>query len=163
MAGGLKGFLDLVDAKLEQAYAYIAPDNSQHRKTFLRGLDRVVEQFESGKPRGGASRQWSANNNVVRFEPKLLGNAVKVDGKTVFHIPAERFVGAIGELRKSVEAGELDEALGEAYSKGVKASDEREARQPRQKSAGSVRTGWSEERRAKFEATQAAKKAAKGQ
>jgi hypothetical protein len=159
---GLKGFLDLVDAKLEQAYAYVAPDHTSHRKPFLRGLDKVIEQFESGKPRGGASRQWSANNNVVRFEPKLLANPVKVDGKTVFHIPAERFTHAIGELRKSVEAGDLDEALGEAYAGGVKASGEREARQPRQRSAGSVRTGWSEERRAKFEATQAAKKAAKG-
>lgn len=154
----LKSFLSLVDDKLAEAFHYVAPDKTKHRKPFIKGLDKVVEQFEEGKPRGGASAQWSANNNVVHFTPKLVNVPVTLEGKNEFFIPTERFRDAIVELRKEAEAGELDDALHEAYE-GASKGSARETR--RDSSTGSVRAGWSDERRAKFQASVAARKANK--
>lgn len=153
----LKGFLALNDKTLAEQYAYVAPDKTRHRKPFLNGLTRAETAFNEGKQPRGESAQWSAANNIVRFTPKLGTSPVAIEGETVFHIPAERFPNAIAELRKSVEAGELDDTLHAIVEKGG-SGKVRVARDP---NAGSVRAGWSEERRARFAATQAAKKAAK--
>lgn len=148
----LKDFLSLHDPKLAETYEYVAPNKTLNRKPFLSGLTLVERQFGEGRqPRNG---MWSANNNVVRFEPKLGSSPVKIEGETVFHIPAERFAGALASLRKEVEAGTLDDALHEA----VEATGKRNAGEKIDPSVGSVRAGWSPERRAKFEASIAAKK-----
>ncbi len=153
----LKGFLALNDKTLAEQYAYVAPDKTRHRKPFLAGLAKAETAFGEGKqPRGGTA-MWSAANNIVRFTPKLAGTPIAIEGETVFHIPAERFPNAIAELRKSVEAGELDDTL-HAAVEGASKGGTKVARDP---NAGSVRAGWSEERRQRFAASIAAKKAAK--
>lgn len=157
----LKDFLTLADDKLAEAFEYVAPDKSKHRTPFLRGLDQVKTQYEEGKPRGGNSAQWSANNNVVRFTPKLVGKPVAIGGKTEFHYPSGRFGDALADLRKAVEAGELDDALHEAFEGMVREQEKRDGGKPRDPSIGSVRAGWSKERREKFEASVAARRAAK--
>lgn len=154
------GFLALVDDKLSEAFAYVAPDFTKVRATFLRGLAKVESTFNEGKQSNNPQSQWSANNNVVRFTPKMMSAPVKLHGKDEFHIPSERFLNALAELRKEVEAGEHDTVLHEAESGAMKASAGRGS-DARMQQAGSVRAGWSPERRAKYEATQAAKKGGK--
>lgn len=153
----LKGFLALVDDKLSEAFHYVAPDKTRARKPFLSALDKAKAQFEEGKQPRGANALWSAKNNIVHFTPKLSGKPVAIEGKSEFFIPAERFPNAIAELRKEVESGALDDTLhdiseGDPLAGGVKLSGHRLESKPQ-------RAGWSPERRAKFEATQAAKKA----
>lgn len=167
----LKGFLALVDDKLSEAFEYVAPDKTKGRKPFLSALDKAKAQFEEGKQPRGANAMWSANNKVVRFTPKIAGVPVSIDGKSVFHVPQERFVGALAELRKEVEAGDHDEALHDAGHKKGKSKraplDLTGAmgveRHMIDYSDKPQRAGWSPERRAKYEATQAAKKAEKAE
>lgn len=152
---GLKDFLALNDKALAKQYEYVAPDKTIHRKTFLIGLNTVERQFGEGRqPRSG---MWSAKNNVVRFEPKLSNAPVEIEGETVFHIPSERFLDALATLRKETEAGTLDDALHATHEHGVKQN----AGQKVDDRAGSVRAGWSPERRERFAASIAAKRANK--
>ncbi|GAA0452659.1 MULTISPECIES: hypothetical protein [Sphingomonas] len=157
----LKGFLALVDDKLSEAFHYVAPDKTKHRKPFLSALDKAAKQFDEGKQPRGANALWSANNNTVRFMPKLAGVPVMIEGKSEFFIPAERFPNALAELRKDVEAGELDETLHNAskgksdpLAGGVKLTSHAITPKPK-------RAGWSPERRARFAESVAARKAAK--
>ncbi|MDD1452675.1 hypothetical protein NHF48_019860 [Sphingomonas sp. H160509] len=158
----LKGFLALVDEKLSEAFHYVAPDKTKHRKPFIAALDKAKAQFDDDKPPRGDKAMWSINNKVVHFTPKLGANPVKIhEGKSAFFIPSERFPNALAELRKDVEAGELDSELHEAaegdlLAGGVKLSGHRVERSDKP-----ARAGWSPERRAKYEATQAAKKGGK--
>lgn len=152
----LEAFLALTDKKLAEKYEYVAPDLSKARKPFIAALDKAKAQFDEDKPPRGANAWWSANNGVVRFTPKLDGEPFAINGETVFDMPIERFPDALAKLRASVEAGELDDAL----SADPATNPQRFARV--QSSAKPSRAGWSKERREKYEATQAAKKAAKG-
>lgn len=155
------GFLALTDDKLAEAYNYVAPDYTKLRATFLRGLAKAEAAFNEGKQHGGAASQWSANNNVVKFTPKLVNKPVVIGGKSEHLIPAERFPHALAELRKEVEAGKHDETLASVEKEAIDLSNLNLTSHRLSQRAGSVRAGWSDERRARFNATQAAKKAAK--
>lgn len=152
---GLKDFLALNDKALAKQYDYVAPDKTIHRKSFLIGLTTVERQFGEGRqPRSG---MWSAKNDVVRFEPKLSNAPVEIEGETVFHIPSERFLDALKTLRTEVEAGTLDDALHAAHEGAVAKSSPSKV----DDRVGSVRAGWSPERRERFAASIAAKRANK--
>lgn len=145
-------FLALTDDALADAYNVVPIDPAKARKPFLRALDKALKQFEDGKQPRGENALWSANNNIVKFTPKVGGTAVELDGKTEFHIPSERFETAISELRKSIEAGDLDDALSADAGGRASSSTPRPSKQ---------RAGWSPERRAAFEKRIAERKAAK--
>lgn len=150
------GFFDFIDDTLEKAYQYVAPDHTAHRKPFVKGLKRVIETFEGGRQPRGDSAMWSASNNVVRFIPKIANRQVMLkEGKPVYYVPAERFVDAVKNLIEEVEAGKHDDALAKAKDAGSKGETDT-------RGVGTVRAGWTAERRARYEATQAAKKAQKG-
>lgn len=152
----LKGFLALNDKALAEQYEYVAPNKAIHRKPFLAGLAKVEKAFGEGKQPRGSTAMWSAANNVVRFSPKIGGTPVAIEGETVFYYPAERFLEALADLKREVEAGELDDTLHSAVENvGTRAAARGDS------AIGRVRAGWSPERRAKFEATQARKKADK--
>lgn len=155
----LKEFLALTDKSLAEKFDYVAPDLTKARKPFIAALDKAAKQFGEGKQPRGANALWSANNNVVRFTPKLGGAPVSINGETVHEIEDAKFPAALKAIRDAVEAGELDEALHDASESksdplagGVKLSAH---------SVTPKRAGWSAERRQRYEATQAAKKAAK--
>lgn len=163
MAGG---FFDFIDDKLEEAYKYVEPDNTRHRAPFVKALRRTLESFKEGRQPRGDNGMWSAANNVVRFIPKLGATYVPLKAdKPVFYVPDTKFPDAIEGLIKEVEAGTHDDALAKAYESrgkgdllagGVKLSGHRVERSDKP-----ARAGWSPERRAKYEATQAAKKGGK--
>lgn len=162
----LKDFLALADKKLSEAFHYVAPDKTKHRKPFLAALDKVKAQFEEGKQPRGANAMWSANNNTVRFAPKLGGKPVVIEGEHEHFFPTERFPDALAKLRAEVEAGGLDDTLHDASESGIDPlagglNLSAHAIQRREANRKPERAGWSPERRAKFEATQAAKKANK--
>ena len=82
-----------------------------------------------------------------------------IDGLYSFLIPSERFADAVGSLKKAIENGEADASLKDKATGtgGVKTTRApRKAREP-----GTGGAGWSDERRAKFAQTVAARKAAK--
>jgi len=146
----LRDFIALIDEKLHDVFVATAPDPSKARKPVLKAIERAKAQFEAGKQPRGDSKWWSANNNVVHFTPNIDGKPLDF-GKRFNTIPAERFVQALDHLRDAVEKGELDEMITSEGSTRAK---------PVSATAGKKRAGWSDERKAKFAATQAAKKAA---
>ncbi len=149
----LKDFLSLVDDKLRDAFHKVVPDHTKARMQLIKSIDKATKQFNEGKQPRGASKWWSAQNNVVEFTPNLNGKPISIGGKTKSYIPAERFPNALDHLRASVEAGELDGQLAKSND-----TDATTPRKIREKGEGGSGKGWSPERRARFEASIAARK-----
>jgi len=148
----LKDLLALADDKLHEVFSSKPHDPSKARAPILKGIDRTAKQFAQTEPVRG--RKWfKVANSVVE-----LTLPFSISGKSTFYIPSERFPDFLEKLKSSVEAGELDKEI-EAGA-GATPPQARE-RKPRS-DAGQGRNGWSEERRAKFAATVAARNAAKG-
>ncbi len=144
--------LKLADDSLQTAFNTKPFDPTKARKTTLEGIARTVDQFKSATPVKG--RKWfKTNNGVVALTlPFMIGD------KSSFFIPSERFNDFMTALKKSVTAGELDEAI----KLGVTKSDQVETIQSKRSGgAGKPRAGWSPERRAQQAATIAARNAAK--
>lgn len=137
---GLKDALALVDDKLEKLFHERKPDPTKERAKFIKGIDRTGEQFHATEPVKG--RKWfSVRNSIVKFTPPHA-----IGGKTDHHIPSERFPDFLKHLRTATEAGELDDVL---VSGGTAT-----AGRSRRSSGG----GWTPERRARYQATMAAKR-----
>lgn len=138
----LKTLLALADDKLADLFNRKPHDPTKARKKALQGIDKTHAQFHATEPQKG--RKWFTHKNeVVKFHPPF-----PIAGKSEHFVPSERFPDYLTHLRGAVEAGELDDALNEAPpTPSVR------------KSSGGA--GWSPERRAKFAATQAAKKVKK--
>lgn len=163
----LADILSLVDDKLSKVYEKVSYDPAKDRAKFVKRIDATREKFLQTEPARGA-KDYSVANGVVRYSPTLSGNPVSVGGKTVLHIPSERFGGDfLPKLKAAVEAGELDAEI-EAAANGDKITKHRtnirtvNDGDERMREPGSGR-GWSDERRAAFAATIAARKAAKGE
>lgn len=134
----LKSLLGLVDDKLADVFHRKAHDPSKARNKVLKGIDKAHDQFHATKPAGG--KKWFVHkNDVVRFSPPFA-----VAGKSEHYVPSAQFPDFLGHLRKAVEAGELDNAIGQPVERST-------SRGP------SKGTPWTDERRAKFAATRAAK------
>lgn len=147
----LKSFLDFTDDKLAKDHSTPAFDAQRARAGLVKVIDRAATSFSEGKTTG--KRSWSVNRNVVEFTLP-----VALDGKTTFYIPAERFPDALSKLKAAVEKGEADSALEAANGDDDQPKAARRQSKPRE--AGD-RPGWSEDRRARFQASIAARKAAK--
>ena len=138
----LSDLLKLADEKLADLFHKKQHNPEKARNPILRGIDRTRNQFESAIPIRG--KKWfKVSNNVVAFSPPF-----DIGGKSLHYIPSERFPDYLAHLRQAVEAGELDDSLGQAPAT---------KRKPRP-SAGKP---WTPERRAKFAASVAARTKAK--
>lgn len=147
----LNKFLALSDAKLEAKFNETKPDPAKLRKPILKRLDATINQLEATEPTKGR-KMWSLKNGVVRLDlPFAVGQ------ESSFLIPSERAVDAVRELRASIESGELDDALLASNEGGtVEAKPKRQ----RKTGGGDGAPGWSPERRARFQASIEARKAA---
>lgn len=154
----LKDILALVDDKLGDVFRTVAYTPDRDRQKFAARIDATKEKFLQTEPPRG-KKDFSVANNVVEYRP-TLGGPVKIGGKDVSYVPAERFGDFLTGLKAAVMAGELDKEL-EAAGKGDTATTTRAPRVKSQGTGGGGR-GWSEERRAAFAATIAARNAAKG-
>lgn len=138
----LKSLLGLVDEKLADVFNRKVHDPSKARNKVLKGIDKTYEQFHATEPARG--KKWFVHrNDVVRFSPPFV-----VAGKPEHYVPSAQFPDFLGHLRKAVEAGELDDAIGQPVARST-------GRGP------AKGTPWTPERRAKFSATRAAKAKAK--
>ena len=150
----LKDFLSLADDKLHEVFAKKAYDPQKDRERMVKRLDTANNQFQSATPTKG-QKIWKIANGVVELTlPFFIG------GKSVFHLPSERFSDAIKHLKEAVLAGDADEHL----KAGAQSGSDKPARIKREptSSGGDGGRSWSPERKAKFAATIAARNAAKG-
>lgn len=155
----LKDILALVDDKLGDVFRTVAYTPDRDRQKFADRIDATKAKFLATEPPRG-KKDFSVANNVVEYRPTLNGGPVKIGGKDVSYVPAERFGDFLDGLKAATLAGEIDKEL-EAAGKGDAATPTRAPRVKSQGGSGGGR-GWSEERRAAFAATIAARNAAKG-
>ena len=147
----IKDLLSLADDKLHEVFSKKPHDPVKAREKVLAGIDRTKSQFGQTEPVKG--RKWfRVNNNVVELTLPL-----EVGGKRTLYIPGERFDEFLTKFRASVHAGDLDKEI-EASLANEPAP---RASASSASSAGTGRSGWSEERRARYNASVAARKAAK--
>lgn len=129
------------------------------RTNLLKIVDKVEKQFTSGQTKG--PRRWKIQNNRVELEMPT-----PVDGISKFYRTVEAFPSFLKDLRQSINDGEADSALEEASNEPVITKVRKSVRSSgggdpvfRGKASGS--RGWSDERRAKFQASIAARNAGK--
>ena len=147
----LKDFLSLADDKLHEVFAKKDYDPAKDRAAMIKRLDTAHTQFQSATPIKGRKMFKIANGVVELTLPFEIG------GKSVFHLPTERFADAIQHLKDAVGQGEAD---GHLKSGATNVAAPRQARKPDAPRYSEGTRGWSDERRAKFAATVAARKAA---
>ena len=157
---------------LADIIAKLSPDNAKlfhhdpdaNRRPVLERLAKNREAFNdpSKKVRG----RWFeiGNNQVVAFTPtRPDGQPIVIDGQSVTFWKADEFPGILDAFEAAIKAGEIDDQLEGSTPAGASLPTRqltKKARKPRSDAGGSRE--WSEERRAKFAETIAARKAAKG-
>ncbi|PTW49326.1 hypothetical protein C8J25_101834 [Sphingomonas faeni] len=148
----------LIDPKLKETFERKAYDPAKDRKWLVGRLEASKTQFGSTETtRGGGAKWWKLANGVVAFSPTRSDKMpLVVNGQTTLFIPSEHFVTFVDHMIAAVNAGEFDKELTSDTTNGttVKVRVPRKAKEP-----GAEPTGWSAERRAKFDATMAARKA----
>lgn len=150
----LKDFIALADDKLHEVFAKKAYDPRRERAAMVKRLDTAHAQFTADAPTRGR-KMWKVNNGVVELTlPFAIG------GKSVFHMPSERFADAIQHLKDAIGKGEADTELEAHAGRGGDAAAA--PRASRETSTPRYATGsrsWSPERRARFQETIAARNA----
>lgn len=150
----LKDFLSLADDNLKTAYHKAAFNIEKARADVVARLKKAEEQFMATEPTRGR-KMFKVNNNVVE-----LTLPFHVDGKNVLYIPSERFADALRKLSEAVGKGEADKEIEAGVASDSETPRSRAPRAPRAAGSGGGK-GWTEERRARFAETIAARKAAK--
>ncbi|MDR6146152.1 hypothetical protein QE363_001945 [Sphingomonas sp. SORGH_AS870] len=154
----LKDIFNLFDDKLADVFAKKAYDPAKDRAKLVKRLETQKAKFLATEPARGA-KDFKIANGVVEFRPVLPGgHPLVLGGKEVNYVPSERFADVLDKLIAEVQAGEVDDQL-EGKEGSAPMPRARTARAPREGGG----KGWSEERRAAYAATIAARKAAKGQ
>lgn len=146
----IKDLLALADDKLKDVFSKVEYDPAKDRARHAAAIDKDAASFTNGATRG--KRQWKAGNNVVEYTSRF-----PIQGKTTHYIPSNMFSDFLSKLKALVSDGTFDKDF-EAAQAG---DAEKTTRAPRAKREGGG-AGWSEERRQRFAASIAARKAAKG-
>lgn len=152
----------LIDPKLEETFNKKAYDPAKDREWVIARLESAKTQFASTEGgRGGGRKMWKLANGVVAFSPiRKDGMSLVVNGQTTVFIPSERFNDFLNAMIEAVQAGEFDKELAADTTAGTTVKVARKPRAARADGSG-VGAGWSEERRQRFAASIAARKAAK--
>jgi hypothetical protein len=156
----LKDIFTLFDDTLADVFAKKAYDPTKDREKLIKRLEAQKAKFLATEPAKGR-KDFSIANGVVEFRPTLAnGHPLVLNGKEANYVPSERFADVLDYLIDEVKSGQVDDQLA---GKEGSAPLPKAARAPRAKREGaSGGSGWSEERRAAFAKTIAARKAAKG-
>ncbi|MBM6577139.1 hypothetical protein KCP91_12220 [Microvirga sp. SRT01] len=104
------------DNTLAETFSSKPHDPTKARQPLLRGIDVAKRQFEAGQVKG-PNRWWSSRNKVVAFTPKLEGRPFLINGVGTNHMPEERFVEFLNEMRSHVDAGDFDAVIA-SHGKG---------------------------------------------
>ncbi|KTT98684.1 hypothetical protein [Sphingomonas sanguinis] len=156
----LKDLLALADKKLQDVFHTKAYDPGSDRERTILRIEDQRAKFLATEPAKG-KKDFVVQNKVVQYSPVVpRAGALVIAGETTHYIPSERFTDFLDVLKTEIANGNLDRELEAAHSEESKAAKStRSARAPREGGG----KGWSEERRAAYAATIAARKAAKGQ
>lgn len=149
----------LIDPALKETFDRKAYDPAKDRAWVVGRLEAAKTQFASTETtRGGGAKWWKLSNGVVAFSPvRKDGMPLVVNGQTTNFIPGERFGDFVAAMIEAVNAGEFDKELAAETTNGTTVKVPSKPRASRTSTGGGA--GWSEERRAKFAATVAARKA----
>lgn len=167
-------FLDkinaLLDPKLKETFERKEYDPSKDRAWVVARLETTKTQFGSTETtRGGGAKWWKLSNGVVAFSPvRADRQPLVINGQTTNFIPAERFAEFVDHVIAAVNGGEFDKELKADSTAGktvkISSSLARKTTSDRvrvRQDGSEVGKGWSEERRAKYAATVAARNAGK--
>ena len=145
----IKDLLSLADDKLKETFAKREYDPTKDRAKHVKAIEGDERSFGNPEPTKGR-KAWKASNNVVEYTSRF-----PIGGKTTHYVPSERFSDFLERLKNLITEGHFDKDFETAAANGEAAP--RASRAPRKPREGGS-SGWSEERRAKFEATMAARK-----
>jgi hypothetical protein len=117
-------FLKLTDDKLAQDFNK-KPEKDlmpARRSKVLEGIDKALASIKAGEDnpkRGSYSTKEGVSKATLRFGSRKLA----VKGTDEFFVPRERLQDFYTQARKSVEAGELDDAIKAALAGKTEASN----------------------------------------
>ena len=164
----LKDLLAKIDHNLAEIFHTVKYDPTKDRAKFAKRVLDTKTKFESGSSKG--RKDYSVDNGVVAYRPTYNDHAIDIadlsenEFKAAF-IKVEQFPSALDDLVDAVNQGELDDQLEMArapatfkltsHMKTRVGSDVRSVR-----ADGSSTREWSQERRDRYNASSAARKAA---
>jgi hypothetical protein len=147
------------DTPHREAFNQKPYDAEKARAPLLKRIDKALERFNSSSPSKATS--WMRTENG-HYEFKL---PFAIKGRDTWYRPAETFAAVLEKLKEQIAAGTHDDDIKAANAAdpamAATSTTTRKARAPRA-SSGEGGSGWSPQRREKFLATVAARKAAQG-
>ena len=107
----MTSFLELIDNTLGTHFHTPVYDPKAGQKKLVRVIDLAAKQHSENITRA-PNRSWATgNNNAISFAPKIDGKPVRIGGKEINYVPAERFQDFLSGLKAAVEAGDLDKEI----------------------------------------------------
>lgn len=107
----MTSFLELIDNTLGTHFHTPVYDPKVGQKKLVRVIDLAAKQHKEGITRA-PNRSWAVgNNNAISFAPKIDGKPVRIGGKEINYVPAERFQDFLTKLKAAVEAGDLNKEI----------------------------------------------------
>ena len=101
----------LVDKTLGTNFDAPQYDPKKGRDKLVKAIDAAGKQHTNGSTKA-PNRAWKlGGNNAIRFVPKLNGNEILLDDGHPVFVPAEHFQTFLGQLKSSVQAGDLDKEI----------------------------------------------------
>ncbi len=136
---GISDLLAMADDKLHELFQSKPHDPTRARDKVVKQIDRTKVQFGDKSSKG---KKWFRHaNGVVELTLPFA-----IDGKQTFYLHTNKFEAFLDGLKSEVTSGSLDKEINEPVEPTARAA---------RVSSGK---GWTDERRARFKATMAAKK-----
>lgn len=124
-----------IDSKLGTNFEAPVYDPQKGRDKLTKVIDTAAKQHSEGSTRA-PNRTWKAGgNNAIRFVPVLNGNQIMLDDGKAAYGPAEHFQKFLGQLKASVQKGDLDKEI-KAALEAKKGSSTTTARTTSSKDSG---------------------------
>ena len=140
------------DEKAREAYHTKPFDIEGARAKAAKWLDKIGEQISSGATRG--KRNWSHSNNSFHIQLPFAHNGVDA-----VHRAGDKVADYLKSFKEAIVGGKFDDSIRAHHeSTDTTATPVKTTRKPREGGGGK---GWSEERRARFAASIAARNAEK--
>jgi hypothetical protein len=155
----IKDMLSLADDKLHEVFSRKPFDPTKHRKALQKRLQASHDQYTSATPVKGRKLFTIGSEGIVRFN-----SPIELNGKSEFYFEnGGKFQEFLAHFTQLVGAGEFDGELEKKamHPGATSTAPGATSTAPSANEMKKERAGWSDERRAKFLATQAAKAAKK--
>jgi hypothetical protein len=125
------------------------------RQRIANSIDRLIEAAKAGEEKA-RGKVFEVRDDLAKAYVRHGGKNLVLEGQEFFYVAKDKLAAFYETVKEQILAGDHDDAI-----KALDGDDKKASRATANEGKRGGNYGWSEERKARFQATLAAKKAAK--